>query len=99
MKFEGQVLSIFTTGTSGAVVESPEIVNLEGRKFICGVSIRWDDEGQSWTTGLRTWIPIDLISHITEFPTIKEYQRRVVLHKKQQAGLEARNRKVKKPKI
>ena len=83
MKFEGQVLVINTTDHSGAVIQSPEFVELEGRRFICGTSVMLDDAGPKWTSGLRVWIAVEHITTITEVPSVDEYVRRCALHRDQ----------------
>ncbi len=45
MKFEGQVLVVNTKDNSGGVIQSPELVDIEGRRFIRGSSVTLDNEG------------------------------------------------------
>ncbi|MES2707885.1 MAG: hypothetical protein V4726_14935 [Verrucomicrobiota bacterium] len=85
MKFESQILVINTVDDSGAVIESPELIELGGRQFISGNYIQKDDEGSSWTSGLRTWIAVDRITTITEVPDLEDYIRRCGIHKIRQA--------------
>jgi hypothetical protein len=85
VKFEGQVLVISTTDPGGGgVIQSPELVEIEGRKFIRGTAVMLDDEGPKWTSGLHVWIAIDHITTITEVPSVDEYVRRCGLHKQRE---------------
>ena len=84
MKFEGQVLVINTAVQGGAVIQSPELVDVEGRRFITGTAVMLDDEGPQWTSGLRVWVALDHIVTITEVPSVEEYVRRCGLHKDRQ---------------
>ena len=86
MKFESQVLIINTMMHGGAVIQSPELVDLEGRRFICGTSVMLDDEGLKWTSGLKIWVAIDHITTITEVPSVDEYVQRCSMHKQRQAA-------------
>jgi hypothetical protein len=90
MKFESQVLVINTLDRAGAVIQSPEFVDLEGKRFICGTSVMLDDSGPKWTSGLRVWIAVEHITTITEVPSVDEYVRRCALHRDQD---EAKNQK------
>jgi len=89
MKFESQVLVINTVGQGGAVIQSPEFADMDGKKFIIGTAVMLDSDGPKWTSGLRIWIAIEHITTITEVPSVDEYVRRCNLHKDRQ---EARHR-------
>jgi hypothetical protein len=84
MKFEGQVLVVNTTGAGGAVIQSPEFTEIDGRRFITGTAVLLDNEGPQWTSGLRVWIALEQITTITEVPSVDEYVRRCTLHKDRQ---------------
>ena len=84
MKFEGQVLVINTAASGGAAIQSPELIDFEGRKFITGTAVMLDNEGPQWTSGLRVWVALDRIDTITEVPSVEEYVRRCDLHKDRQ---------------
>jgi hypothetical protein len=84
MKFECQVLVINAGSQGGAVLQAPELVDMEGRKFISGTAVMLDDEGPQWTSGLRVWVALDQITTITEVPSVEEYVRRCSLHKGRQ---------------
>ena len=86
MKFEGQVLVINTETNGGAVIQSPELVDMAGRKFIAGTAVMLDNEGPQWTSGLKVWIALDHITTITEVPSVDEYVRRCGLHEDRQEG-------------
>ena len=97
MKFEGQVLVVNTTDRNGGVIQSPELVDIEGRKFICGTAVMLDDEGPKWTSGLRMWIAVEHITTITEVPSVDEYVRRCALHKdRRDAKIQAQVSKLQK---
>jgi hypothetical protein len=89
MKFEAQVL-VISSANGGAVLQSPEMVDVEGRKFITGTAVMTDDEGPQWTSGLRVWVALEHVTCITEVPSVEEYVRRCSLHKQRQ---EARYRR------
>ena len=84
MKFEGQVLVVNSVSQGGAVIQSPELVDIEGRKFVTGTAVMLDNEGPQWTSGLRVWIALEHITTITEVPSVEEYVRRCDLHKDRQ---------------
>jgi hypothetical protein len=84
MKFEGQILVINTVEKGGAVIQSPEFADMDGRRFIVGTAVMLDDKGPQWTSGLRVWIALEHISTITEVPSVDEYVRRCSLHKDRQ---------------
>ena len=84
MKFEGQVLVINSIGKGGAVIQSPEFADMDGRRFITGTAVMLDDEGPQWTSGLKVWIALEHITTITEVPSVDEYVRRCSLHKDRQ---------------
>ncbi len=66
------------------MIQSPELVDLDGRKFIAGTAVMLDNEGPQWTSGLKVWIALDHITTIIEVPSVDEYVRRCGLHKDRQ---------------
>jgi len=81
MKFEGNLLVINSVGGDGAVIESPEFRDIEGKKFIVGTSVAADDDGIRWTAGSRIWVALDSIVSITELSDSVEWRNRLDIHR------------------
>jgi hypothetical protein len=57
----------------GIAVGDPQVVELEGRKFVAGKS----PEGlNDWVSGLRISVAFDQIAHLIEFDSEEEFMER-----------------------
>jgi hypothetical protein len=88
MKFKGNLLVINSAGGSGAVIESPELQDIDGTKFIVGISVVADDKGITWTAGSKIWVALDKIVTITELSDSTEWRNRLDIHRGRSSNFE-----------
>jgi hypothetical protein len=57
----------------GIAVGDPQVVEMEGRKFVAGISPECLND---WASGLRISVALDQIAHLIEFDSEEEFMER-----------------------
>lgn len=90
IKSEIVVVNVRGPGRFGGVLRNPEIISIDGKKFISGISFRRD---HSWSDEQREHIALDEVSLIVEFATVAEHEAKCKWARRRSRGLFAKLRR------